>query len=51
DTSDVEAAHQITERVEAELKKFYNPVRLSIHIESPSCFSEQISYEDTSSNP
>ncbi|MEB3230225.1 MAG: cation diffusion facilitator family transporter [Leptolyngbyaceae bacterium] len=46
DAADVETAHQITERVEAELKKYYNPVRLSIHIEPPSCYSEQISYEE-----
>ncbi|MGK7891710.1 MAG: cation diffusion facilitator family transporter [Leptolyngbyaceae cyanobacterium] len=44
---DVETAHQITEQVEVELKKFYNPVRLSIHIEPPSYSSEHISYEDT----
>jgi cation diffusion facilitator family transporter len=41
---DVETAHQITEAVEEQLRKYYNPVRLNIHVEPPRYQSEQISY-------
>ena len=47
DAADVETAHSITERVEAELKRYYSPVRLSIHIEPPDYSSPHISYDDS----
>lgn len=46
DAQDVETAHQITEHVEAELERYYSPVRLSIHIEPPSYCSDHISYAE-----
>jgi len=45
DATDVEAAHNITEAVEARLEERYSPVRVSIHVEPPTYRSNQISYE------
>jgi cation diffusion facilitator family transporter len=42
----VEAAHTITEAVEARLQEKYAPVRISIHVEPPTYQSDQISYSD-----
>ena len=50
DALDVETAHHITELVEGELKRYYNPVRLSIHIEPPSYCSSHISYDAPASS-
>ncbi|NJN85513.1 MAG: cation transporter [Leptolyngbyaceae cyanobacterium SL_7_1] len=43
--TDVEAAHTITEAVEARLEELYSPVRISIHVEPPHYSSNQLSYE------
>lgn len=45
DATDVEAAHTITEAVEAKLEELYSPVRISIHVEPPDYSSNQLSYE------
>jgi cation diffusion facilitator family transporter len=43
--TDVEAAHRITEEVEARLEERFGPVRVTIHVEPPDYTSSQISYE------
>ncbi|NJR38281.1 MAG: cation transporter [Leptolyngbyaceae cyanobacterium CSU_1_4] len=45
EAQDVEAAHEITEAVEARLEEKYSPVRVNIHVEPPKYSSEEISYE------
>ena len=44
ETSDVEAAHAITEAVEARLSEQFAPVRVMIHVEPPDYDSNRISY-------
>ncbi|AFZ36324.1 cation diffusion facilitator family transporter [Stanieria cyanosphaera PCC 7437] len=44
DASDVETAHQITEKVETRLQERFNPVRVLIHVEPPNYQSNQISF-------
>lgn len=44
DASDVETAHQITEKVETRLEERFNPVRVLIHVEPPNYQSNQISF-------
>jgi cation diffusion facilitator family transporter len=41
---DVEAAHQVTEEVEAQLEQVYGPARITIHIEPYAYESKEISY-------
>ncbi|MBC7824989.1 MAG: cation transporter [Candidatus Parcubacteria bacterium] len=41
---DVQAAHEVTEEVEARLAEKYSPVRVMIHVEPPTYKSDQISY-------
>lgn len=48
DATDVEAAHRITEEVEARLAERFSPVRIIIHVEPPAYQSDQISYESKS---
>ncbi|MEL7038988.1 MAG: cation diffusion facilitator family transporter [Cyanobacteria bacterium J06592_8] len=45
DARDVETAHQITEEVEAQLEKYFSPVRTVIHVEPPSYKSDHITYD------
>ena len=45
DAPDVETAHHITEEVESRLEERFRPVRILIHVEPPTCKSEQISFE------
>ncbi|MDY7024482.1 MAG: cation diffusion facilitator family transporter, partial [Cyanobacteriota bacterium] len=45
DAKDVETAHKITEEVEAQLEKYFSPVRTVIHVEPPSYKSDQITYD------
>jgi len=49
DAIDVEAAHRITEAVEAKLEERFSPVRVTIHVEPPSYSSSQISYDSETS--
>ena len=44
DTSDIQAAHQITEQIEAKLAEHFGIVRVSIHVEPPDYESDQISF-------
>lgn len=45
DAKDIEAAHRITDAVEARLEAKFDPVRVLIHIEPPSYSSDHISFE------
>ena len=45
DAGDVEAAHQITEAVEARLEERFSPVRVVIHVEPPDFHSDRLSFE------
>ncbi|MDX2230959.1 MAG: cation diffusion facilitator family transporter [Leptolyngbyaceae cyanobacterium bins.349] len=45
DAIDVEAAHRITEAVEAKLQERFGPVRVTIHVEPPAYSSNEISYD------
>ena len=51
DAADVEAAHRITEAVEAKLEERFGPVRVTIHVEPPAYSSNQISYDSETSGP
>jgi cation diffusion facilitator family transporter len=46
DAQDVEAAHQVTEAVEARLEKEYGPARTMIHVEPFQYQSNHLTYED-----
>ncbi len=48
EADDVETAHNITEQVEAQIEKYFSPVRIVIHVEPPSYQSEYITYEGDS---
>jgi cation diffusion facilitator family transporter len=45
DVSDVETAHQITEKIETRLEERFSPVRVLIHVEPPNYQSDRISFE------
>lgn len=49
DAMAVEAAHRITEAVEASLEERFSPVRVTIHVEPPAYSSSQISYDSETS--
>jgi cation diffusion facilitator family transporter len=42
--NDVDAAHQITEAVEAQLHLRFDPARITIHVEPPEYQSDQVTY-------
>ncbi len=46
DSNDVETAHNITEAVEAQLKEYFGPARVLIHIEPLEYQSNQITFSD-----
>lgn len=45
EANDVETAHKITEEVETRLEERFSPVRILIHVEPPAYKSDQISFE------
>ncbi|WP_036480058.1 cation diffusion facilitator family transporter [Myxosarcina sp. GI1] len=47
DTSDVQTAHKITERIEQRLAESFGKVRVSIHVEPPDYESDDISFGST----
>lgn len=50
DAEDVEAAHRITEEVEARLAAKFDPVRVLIHVEPPSYTSDSITFDESQSS-
>lgn len=45
EANDVETAHKITEEVETRLEERFSPVRILIHVEPPAYKSDQISFD------